>query len=815
MNKLFHRGYFAEIFRQLKVAGIVGAGVLMANNISSFFMVLTGSSDIFNSAIPSGSMLMLPMLSYVYIMGLVLTFSAFGWLNKRSSCDFYHAIPVTRKQMYFSSVAAVLCWLFIGLSAYAAVHAIIYALTGSPFNYVLYLCVFVNMIIGCFEVVGAVSIACAVSGTRFVNFFASIVIMFMPRLMLTVLAAFTATIDDSLVIGTVSPLFDPSFNIAACPYGILLSELGMSLRFDNLLAWLYSFVYALILIVLGSVAFNKRKSEMAGIPAGRGLQAAVRTAIGMPLLLILDLVVFTRSDYPNNFPNFEGTFIIALLLILFSFIFYSLYELISTKSAKKMAKAMPLFSICICIGLLYLVVPIIITKIESAIEIKPENIKSFSVNTNHNGGLADIIDRESFGDIESRKLTYEDENGKKIVASAYNRARNNGRSGDIFVTINRKFGRPITRMVSFPENEYSVFMGLITNDTRYVKAYNSLPDGRNYYSIAGLSKAETKRIADTFIEEYNSLSDDAKSEIYMYGSGFGYYEGESATLTLYGCKGADNYTQNYRINQNTPKTSALYYEIVNSKMIPKCKAVLESFKSMMEETNEIDWAQIELHGEVEMSINNWAFEKTYSSAPPDSKGTYAERYPEVYELISILCKGTPTTDFTNALSVVAEGSGAVDTSDYFEVFYSGRMPALLGFTPEQFDRIKELYAVISEKYNGMFNNGQYPYVEDEDLGSFTMDDTYSYDGKYYAFTVMPLDEPDALVTVCSCETDETVYTFTPARSSDFWGICWEGDSYNIWIQSGDIGCVCYKYADGEWILDENAVRPDYIISRYD
>ena len=72
MNKLFHRGYFAEIFRQLKVAGIVGAGVLMANNISSFFMVLTGRSDIFNSAIPSGSMLMLPMLSYVYIMGLVL-----------------------------------------------------------------------------------------------------------------------------------------------------------------------------------------------------------------------------------------------------------------------------------------------------------------------------------------------------------------------------------------------------------------------------------------------------------------------------------------------------------------------------------------------------------------------------------------------------------------------------------------------------------------------------------------------------------------------------------------------------------------------
>ena len=45
--------------------------------------------------------------------------------------------------------------------------------------------------------------------------------------------------------------------------------------------------------------------------------------------------------------------------------------------------------------------------------------------------------------------------------------------------------------------------------------------------------------------------------------------------------------------------------------------------------------------------------------------------------------------------------------------------------------------------------------------------------------------------------------------------CWENDSYNIWVQSGDLGVLCYRMSDEVWTLDYDAVRPDYIISRYD
>lgn len=107
----------------------------------------------------------------------------------------------------------------------------------------------------------------------------------------------------------------------------------------------------------------------------------------------------------------------------------------------------------------------------------------------------------------------------------------------------------------------------------------------------------------------------------------------------------------------------------------------------------------------------------------------------------------------------------------------------------------------------------------ETWGSFTADQTYSYDRKYYAIQETE-EDPDngwRYIKVCVYETgtDALIDCFYPARASDFWGICWENDTYNIWTQSADIGVCCFKYEDMKWQKDESAQRPDYIISKYD
>lgn len=108
----------------------------------------------------------------------------------------------------------------------------------------------------------------------------------------------------------------------------------------------------------------------------------------------------------------------------------------------------------------------------------------------------------------------------------------------------------------------------------------------------------------------------------------------------------------------------------------------------------------------------------------------------------------------------------------------------------------------------------------ESWGSFTADKTYSYDEKYYAVQEVGDDiYGDGCkyikVSVYETETDVLVDCFYPARAWDFWGICWENDTYNIWTQSADIGIYCYKYEDTKWQKDESAKRPEYIVSKYD
>ncbi len=110
------------------------------------------------------------------------------------------------------------------------------------------------------------------------------------------------------------------------------------------------------------------------------------------------------------------------------------------------------------------------------------------------------------------------------------------------------------------------------------------------------------------------------------------------------------------------------------------------------------------------------------------------------------------------------------------------------------------------------------YTEDQEYGSFSPYAVESFDGKLVAKqNVEKLgDIRYVRVYVYDKENGELVGDFWTERAWDFWGICWENDSYNIWIQSADVGIYCYRYQDGTWVRDSiNTKRPDYIVSRWE
>ena len=103
----------------------------------------------------------------------------------------------------------------------------------------------------------------------------------------------------------------------------------------------------------------------------------------------------------------------------------------------------------------------------------------------------------------------------------------------------------------------------------------------------------------------------------------------------------------------------------------------------------------------------------------------------------------------------------------------------------------------------------------EDYGSFTTEKTYCYNEDYYAKTTrFKNDEgiPVVVVDIFSAADDVIKESIIIDTSSEFWGFCWEEDSYNIWIQTSE-GLFCYKKGVFEWVLDETAQKPDYIVEK--
>ena len=698
MNKLLHKGYFKEIFRQLKVPGLVSAGVLMLGNFTG---LLTMLSSIFGGmpGIPSGDALSLPIKPYIYIMGFLFPMLAFGWMNKRANSDFYHAIPVKRTQMYFSTVLAILAWMFIGIGAYALVKALLYLVSGLPFNYLLNLCVTINMLIACIEVVGAVSLACAISGTRFVNFAAALVILFMPRLLFTVLASFISAIQHgSLVVNKMSIFFDPTYNIIATPVSTLIGALfddfngGVSVNYAHVPAMLYTLAYSLLLVFLGYLAFKKRKSEAAGIPTTSSVfQHVIGICIGMPLLFVLDLLILQD--------DISGILISFFILIAFAFVFFCLYYLISTKSAKKTIASMPWFFVCLGIAVLFVFLPKLIVKSAEKVEVSPENVRGYYVVGTDEDNYPHIFDLggyfgSSYNTLAASLCEFTDEESVKIISEAYAR-RNSPVSAmtiDMVVRIDRTNGRDITRRLSFTEPEMDQLKKLRLKNEQYDMAVKEFPKGRNYFEAGLLNRWDSKKLADALKAEIDSMSDEMKKAV---NDGMHMMNNDtSAFINVIGCLGAENYSKVYYLDSTfTPNSLKLYYELLNKEYSDSAFEALDAVERWTKDGDREVNIYIDLNGMLGFTVNYWDLAYNTQQQTSDALPTVTD--PEFCEFISILRRAEPTSDISGntVLSISIYQYGIMNNKFNGDGYLSFKL------SDGDMVRAEELIEIMREKFN--------------------------------------------------------------------------------------------------------------------
>lgn len=268
----------------------------------------------------------------------LMTLYLFSFLNKRESSDFYHAIPETRQCLFLSFFGSIVTWLLFIIASTAAIITFFYAIMPHLYtvNYASIFLTCFNGFAGSLLIAASVAIAMTVTGTVFSNVLVSLLLIFLPRMLIFILV---------MAIGEAFPLVAdlPFANVLSYEYnvpvgfvfGMLFSDYEIALT--SLSSGIYTLVIGLIYSAIALVLFVHRKSEAAGQSApNRALQAVYRLLIGAVLTSIATYGLFDTWAYDESLDaEMFGTIIILLLV---SLVLMLAFEVITTRRFKGLLK---------------------------------------------------------------------------------------------------------------------------------------------------------------------------------------------------------------------------------------------------------------------------------------------------------------------------------------------------------------------------------------------------------------------------------------------------------------------------------------------
>lgn len=358
-KQFFSKGLYLEGLRQLKLIGIllsvvfclvalippVGQGIMALHDLTQIHTDNPGYSP---TPTKIDGVLMNPVIITVFmIIAPILVFILFGFLNKRKSSDFYHAIPHTRLSVFLSFYAAVMTWVAILIVSSSVCAIIGYAIF--PQFFIPQYTDLLLFTLTCFVIsilsVGAALIASSLSGTTATNVLLTVLILYLPRITLTALNFILMYSLPIIPSGHNFLLFDNSCNllfsfVASFFNGTLFRRSPYINNMTSLHGLIYTAVLAVIFTVLAAILFIRRKSESAERSApSKRLQATYRIIVTMIVCLFACMLIFTLICSKESYMDSEIFGIVVLYIA--ALVVYFAYELITTRKWKNLLRAMP------------------------------------------------------------------------------------------------------------------------------------------------------------------------------------------------------------------------------------------------------------------------------------------------------------------------------------------------------------------------------------------------------------------------------------------------------------------------------------------
>ncbi len=329
MRKWFSVGIFKEGLRQLRLSGFsVIAVFTVLNLLPPISIWSTNVSDWEPRMLQWGLYGIFPAI-FCVAAPILLCSILFRFVMRRSDSDFYGALPFTRQSIFCSFTAAILAYVVSGVLLSVLLNIFLFWMMGCyiiSFGEVVL--VMLTVLTAAMLVAGALLVGIMLCGRLFNAFFTGGLLLCLPRAVATFfLFTCSRTMNWQLNVDEVLlPRVLQQNTLIK-----LLTSWGIDKA--DVFPWqsiLYSFVLALVYIVLAGVLFYFRKSEIAGesVPFP-WLQVVCRLGISLPLMLFLT-VLLILGEAEN----------VALIIIgILCLLVYYVYELLTTKSWRRLIPA--------------------------------------------------------------------------------------------------------------------------------------------------------------------------------------------------------------------------------------------------------------------------------------------------------------------------------------------------------------------------------------------------------------------------------------------------------------------------------------------
>ena len=510
-KKLFSKGIYLEGLRQLRIFGFIVLSIylviLICAPIFEYVDYLQYNASTRSNLYPlviSFEELLGPLMALPFLVAPIMSLIVFSGFNKRKYSDFYHSLPYTRLCIFLSYTASILTWVFGILILCSAVSTLMHCIF--PQIYVLsfigWADVLLSLAVMILMVVSAVLLGCSFTGTLLANVTASGLILFLPRIIITMITETITTKLPFIVEDHFLAILSPRYNILIYYLGNIVINFNNTSLQGNLKCDIYSLGLALVMGILAAVLFVRRKSETASQSAPRrSIQAGIRIALTLILSFGATCILLTEGPEP-----------VAITLYIFAILVYFIYELISTRKWKNLLRIIPALSIVLLLNLAFVGLVLGTMHFSTAFRPTTEEITSVRFVETSDNYLYEYAQSYSYGndaqgnyaERAAQNISIED---PKIIAAVAEALQNNMEAfdeGKYQRLLKRTYEYTDTRSPSYVERVVAIQTGMITRYRRIIlpndsmnsiiEQLASLPDYREAYMALPDALSGTERV---------------------------------------------------------------------------------------------------------------------------------------------------------------------------------------------------------------------------------------------------------------------------------------------------------------------------------